>query len=216
MMQRVAILGAESTGKTALAQAMAGHWQTQGLRVQVVGEYLREFCAREQRTPRLEEQLDIAQTQTQRVMQASGCDIVIADTTALMTAIYSEWVFGDRSLYALSVEAQRLFDVTLLTGLDIEWQPDGLQRDGPQVREPIDSMLRQALGAAGIAYRVVYGRGEQRTAQALLAVQASAVGPALMQSEKRLQAQSRPWRCGRCSDAQCEHQLFSGLIAPSD
>jgi len=212
MTRRIAILGAESTGKTLLAHALAAHWQDQGWRVHLVAEYLREFCDRAQRTPHAHEQWHIAQVQTERIEQAPACDILIADTTALMTAVYSEWVFGDRALHPMAVQAQARFDVTLLTGLDIAWMADGLQRDGPQVREPIDRLLRQSLEAAGMAYRVVYGQGPQRVTQALLAVEAVAAGEALMHSEKRLQAQTRPWRCGRCSDADCEHRLFRGLI----
>ncbi|NBQ86603.1 MAG: ATPase [Betaproteobacteria bacterium] len=211
MTRRIAILGAESTGKTTLAQALAAHWQGRGQRVHLVGEYLREFCDREQRTPHPHEQWQIAQTQTERIEQAPDSDIVIADTTALMTAIYSEWVFGDRSLYPMALQAQARFDVTLVTGLDIAWVADGIQRDSPQVREPVDQLLRQSLEAAGIAYRVVYGQGPQRATQALLAIEAMAAGDALMRSEKRLQAQTRPWRCGRCSDADCEHRLFRDL-----
>jgi len=42
----------------------------------------------------------------------------VADTTALMTAIYSEIVFGDTSLYAGVEAAQRRCDLTLLMALD--------------------------------------------------------------------------------------------------
>jgi len=216
MPRRIAILGAESTGKTTLAQALAAHWQGQGRRVHCVGEYLREFCNREQRTPQPQEQRQIAQVQTERIERAPDCDILIADTTALMTAVFSDWLFGDRSLYPMAVQAQARFDVTLVTGLDIAWVADGLQRDGPQVREPIDRLLRQSLDAAGMTYRVVYGQGPQRLAQALLAVEAVAAGAAVMHSEKRLQAQTRPWRCGRCSDADCEHRLFRDLTQRPD
>ena len=59
---------------------------------------------------------------------------LIADTTPLMTAIYSQQVFGDDALLAEGLAFQRLqVDVTLLLGLDLPWVPDGLQRDGAQV-----------------------------------------------------------------------------------
>ena len=47
-----------------------------------------------------------------------------------MIAVYSDLVFGDRSLYAAAEAAQRRYDLTLLTALDLPWQADGLQRDG--------------------------------------------------------------------------------------
>jgi molybdopterin-guanine dinucleotide biosynthesis protein len=48
----IALLGAESTGKTVLAGALAGALATPARRVAVVAEYLREFCDRHGRTPR--------------------------------------------------------------------------------------------------------------------------------------------------------------------
>jgi hypothetical protein len=39
---------------------------------------------------------------------------------------------------------------------------DGLQRDGPHVREPVDALVRQVLDQGGVPYRVVYGSGSQR------------------------------------------------------
>jgi len=45
---RIAIVGAESTGKTALAQALAAELATlTGLRCTWVGEWLRSWCERE-------------------------------------------------------------------------------------------------------------------------------------------------------------------------
>ena len=67
-----------------------------GLGVAVVGEYLREFCDRERRTPRIDEQRGIAAEQARRIEAAAQRhDIVIADTSALMIAVYSDQVFGD-------------------------------------------------------------------------------------------------------------------------
>jgi nicotinamide riboside kinase len=66
MALKVALLGAESTGKTALADGIAQYWRAQGHAVHAVGEYLREWCEREGRTPRPHEQMGIAQEQARR------------------------------------------------------------------------------------------------------------------------------------------------------
>ena len=102
---------------------------------------------------------------------AATSDIVIADTTALMIAIYSAMLFEDGSLYQLALARQREYDLTLLTGLDLPWVADGLQRDGPHVREPVDALVRNSLARAGVSYCVVYGRGEERLFNALAAVE---------------------------------------------
>ena len=161
--RRIALLGAESTGKTQLSHDLAGHLRGQGLRVAVVGEVLREWCTAAGRTPRPEEQLPIAQEQERRVDAAAvGQDFVITDTTALMVAIYSAMLFEDGTLYTFALDRQRGYDATLLTGLDLPWVADGLQRDGPHVREPVDQLVRGALQRAGVAFQVVYGTGPAR------------------------------------------------------
>jgi nicotinamide riboside kinase len=167
----VALLGAESTGKTTLADDLGAALAARGMRVAVVPEVLREFCDREGRTPRHDEQAAIAAAQTQRIDDAAATEeVVVADTTALMIAVYSDLLFGDASLYAAAEAAQRRCDVTLLTALDLPWQADGFIRDGAHVREPVDQRVRAALARAGVAFEAVSGRGDARLAAALAAV----------------------------------------------
>jgi nicotinamide riboside kinase len=207
----IALLGAESTGKSALAQALAQQLQAQGQDAVAVGEYLREWCALHQRTPHLNEQAHIAATQQQRIEAAAAQhSVVIADTTSLMTALYSEYVFGDLSLYPLALQQQRTCHITLISGLDIPWQADGIQRDGAHVRPPVDALLRKRLDEAAIAYRVVYGQGAQRLQNALdcIAAYALPTGTTAINTSKKW-----VWVCDKCSDPDCEHKLFSQLAS---
>lgn len=215
-LQRIAILGAESTGKSWLVKALAGVMQSRGHRTSAVGEVLRSWCAREGRTPMAHEQIGIAQTQAQAV-ECIAQGVVIADTTPLMTAVYSHLLFADESLYPMALAHQALYDTTLLTGLDLPWVADGLQRDGPHVRGPVDTLVRQALEQAGIAYQVVYGHGHQRLNNALLAL--GLPGEDLAARVTRENAQfaindgRTVWQCNECSDPACEHTLFTRLLA---
>lgn len=169
---RVAIVGAESTGKTTLAAALAQRLAQAGaFRVAWVPEVLREWCARTGRTPRADEQAGILQAQHERVQAAAALhDIVVCDTTALMTAVYSRLIFGDRSLEAPAVALHRGMHATLLTAIDLPWVPDGHQRDGPQVREPVDRALRELMHAHDIGYAVVSGSGATRVDRAFAIV----------------------------------------------
>lgn len=168
----IALVGAESTGKTVLAQALAHSLsQRHGLRATWVAEWLRPWCDAHHRTPQRDEQAAIAAAQTRLIEEAARShDVVVADTTALMTAVYSHIVFGDDSLDAMAVAAHRRAQLTLLTGLDMPWEPDGVQRDGPHVRPPVDARLRALLHAHGLAYSVILGSGPQRLAAALQAL----------------------------------------------
>ncbi len=170
----VALLGAESTGKTTLAGEIAAALAARGMQAEVVAEALREFCVARERTPRQDEQLDLAREQSRRIDAAAArAQLVVADTTALMIAVYSDLVFADASLYAPAEAEQRRCDLTLLTGLDMPWRADGLQRDGPHVREPVDALVRAALGRAGVAFQTVSGSGPARRASALAAIDAA-------------------------------------------
>ena len=176
----IAIVGAESTGKTTLAQAL-GHSLAQGTgrRVAVVPETLREWCDRHGRTPLAHEQAAIVQAHHERI-DAAGArhDIVVCDTTALMTAVYSRLLFGDRSLESVAAALHARVAATLLTALDLPWVADGHQRDGAHVREPVDALLREMLAGHGLPYAVIGGTGDARLAQALAAIQPVLHGPA--------------------------------------
>ena len=67
----VALLGAESTGKTTLAAEIGAALAARGIRVEVVAEFLREFCDVHARTPRRDEQTGIAAEQTARIGAAA-------------------------------------------------------------------------------------------------------------------------------------------------
>ena len=162
----IAIVGAESTGKTALAAALA-----EKLGGVAVPELLRGWCDREGRTPRPDEQAAIAAAQTAAIDAAAlNSDVVTCDTTSLMTAIYSDFMFQDASLFAAALAFHRRCALTLLTALDLPWVADGLQRDGPHVQAPIDAAIRAALDSAGVVWHRVAGQGQARVEAAVQAV----------------------------------------------
>jgi nicotinamide riboside kinase len=205
----IALLGAESTGKSDLAVALVDALIAEGRSAVVVSEYLREFCDAHARTPLQSEQAHIAQVQTERIQQAAEeFDIVVADTTALMTAVYSEFVFADKSLYATALQAHQACAITLLTALDFPWQADGLQRDGPHVREPVDALLRAALAGADIDYSVVFGTGCARLESALRVLHRARSDSSATEEEDGAKVKWH-WRCERCGDSTCERLLLA-------
>ena len=198
----IALLGAESTGKTTLARGLVDWLVAQGRRVALVDEYLREFCLREGRTPHHDEQAAIAQVQSRRIVGAARThDVVVADTSALMIAVYSQLLFDDDSLLAAAVAEQARHRMTLLTALDLPWVADGMMRDGEHVRALVDALLRTALHGGGVDFSVVAGSGPQRLVNAQRAVDAAL----------RISPHGAPrWRhlCAECGDPDCERHLF--------
>ncbi len=210
----VALLGGESSGKTTLGLALTRQLNALGVSAVLVPEHLRAWCEREGRAPLAHEQTDIAATQTRLIETAAsgGAEVVVADTTALVVAAYSEWVFNDRSLLPVSLKAQQQVHLTLLMGLDLPWKADGLFRDGPGTRADIDAVLRRELQSAGIPFQTVYGSAEVRLTHALRAVGVM-LGRPLVAQDPLLEAGTGRWTCENCSDPDCERRLFSGLVS---
>ena len=209
---RIAIVGAESTGKSALAQALAGALSRElGLRCVVVDEYLRTWCDERGRTPRADEQMGIAREHARRIAAAAAqpdVDAVLCDTTPLMVSVYSDLLFDDRSLDACARACQQGFDLTLLTALDLPWVPDGLQRDGPHVRAPVDALVRARLLEWRIEWCTIGGLGEARTRQAL-----EALLPLLRRRGAHDPGAGPPrpaWRCEHCDLPECERLTRAG------
>ncbi len=212
---KVSILGASSSGKTSLAAALERHYQVLGRTTAIVPDLRHEWSDRTGRAPRADELWGLAQAQTRRMHEAAPVDVLIADTTPLLTAIESDMLSGDRSIYDFALAHQRTHDLTLLTGLDLP-----TPADAPCSREPMDALLRAALGRAGIAYKVIYGLGPERLHNALNALNAllpcgkPGLAPADDTTERNIQDTTKwVWACDTCSDPQCERRLLSDLLA---
>jgi HTH-type transcriptional repressor of NAD biosynthesis genes len=188
----VCLLGGESTGKSTLAQALQHSLER----------------------ARVNEQAAVAAEQSRRIHEAAkqpGIDLVIADTSALMVAVYSEIYFADASLLPSARAEQSRYALNLLMGLDLPWTPDGLFRDSPAVRDATDALLRRELDTARLSYQTIYGRQEARLQQALRAV-GRWLGRDLLPADRALTEGRTPWRCDNCSDPDCERRLFTGLV----
>ena len=91
---------------------------------------------------------------------------------------------------------------------------DGLQRDGPHVREPVDGRVRAALGRAGISFAVVHGSGHERLSNAWTALNLATQAEAPASDPSTRSDPPTGWRgaCDKCSDPVCEHRLFTDLL----
>lgn len=171
----ICLMGAECTGKTTLAQALAQHFGGVW-----VAEYLRSFCQLNGRTPQAHEQRQIclAQLRAQRQALASarqrGAGMVFCDTSALQTAVYSAFYFADHALLAQARTLHARYALTLLLAPDLPWVADGVQRDGRPVQFQIHALIQQSLATMpGVV--PIHGQGPARWQLALAAVNAQGV-----------------------------------------
>ena len=161
---RVAILGAESSGKSTLAEALALRYGTVW-----VPEYLREFVDTRGRVPFESDQYPIARTQLERedAAAARAAGYLFCDTTPLMTALYSRQYWGRVDPQLARLAAAHDYAWTFVTAPDSPWEPDGLQRESEEVRQKVHAMLLATLAERGIPYVLLEGAVEERVATAV-------------------------------------------------
>ncbi|MFZ6747817.1 AAA family ATPase [Undibacterium sp. Ren11W] len=159
---RIAILGAESSGKSLLAEALAQQYKTVW-----VPEYLREFVDAQQRVPKEDEQLLIARTQMEREHAAAqhANAWLFCDTTPMMTALYSRHYFGRVAPALEDLEQEHDYDFTLVTAPDFPWTADGLQRESAAVRQRVHDDLLTLLEQRDIPFLLVEGSLKKRVEQ---------------------------------------------------
>lgn len=159
---RVAILGAESSGKSTLAEQLAARYGTLW-----VPEYLREFVDTQARVPFESDQYPIARTQLERENEAAGRAVrfLFCDTTPLMTALYSRQYWGRVDPQLARLDSRHDYAWTFVTAPDSPWEPDGLQRESEEVRQKVHRMLIETLSARAIPYVLLRGGLAERLAQ---------------------------------------------------
>jgi len=168
--KRIAILGAESSGKSSLAEQLAAHYHTEW-----VPEYLREFVETHNRVPVESDQFHIASTQVAREEDAlpQARNFLFCDTTPLMTAIYSRFYFVQADAPLKELTQKRRYDFTIVTAPDLPWTPDGLQRESEAMRQLVHEELLRELHARATPYLLVSGDMQHRMSQVHAALAAA-------------------------------------------
>jgi NadR type nicotinamide-nucleotide adenylyltransferase len=171
----VAILGAESTGKTTLCQDLAEHFSRQGTSAWVpeyMRDYLQDKWDNEQLTCTWEDLLPIAQGQIElenkRAMQAAqlpaGQRYVFCDTSLFELMVYSNWYYGDCPLGLTQAALAHHYDLILLTEVDTPWVADDL-RDAPHERDEISRYFADQLSVHHKSFRRIGGGRQTRVMQ---------------------------------------------------
>ena len=166
--KRVCLVGAESTGKTTLAAALAAHYHTNW-----VAEYGREYSEEKMRggDPSKWESAEfetIAREQNRLEDAAArrANRLLVCDTDAFATSIWHRRYLEKRSPAVEALAAPRKHDLYLLTGIDIPFVQDGT-RDGEHIREWMHRTFIEELEATGRPYRLVTGSPGERLRQSI-------------------------------------------------
>lgn len=160
--QRVCILGSESSGKTTLAQALATRLGTNW-----VAEYGRELWDRQNGVLHFEDMLRLALVQIERELKlrAQANRWLFCDTSPLTTLFYSGEMFNrvDPRLQHL---AERRYDRVFLCAPDFAFVQDGTRR-GESFRMRQHEWYLKELTTRKISFRLLEGPVSDRLAAAI-------------------------------------------------
>jgi len=161
----VCLHGAESTGKTTLAAALAA--ETGAL---TVGEYGRSHCEVHREPLSLDDLLLIGRAQ-QAMIAAAGQwagPLLLADTDPLMTAAWCEMLLGERPAELMQAPKADLY---LLLEPDLPWVDDGTRFfSDPADRHRFAKLVEQVLIDARVPFARIAGQGPNRLEAARAAI----------------------------------------------
>jgi HTH-type transcriptional regulator, transcriptional repressor of NAD biosynthesis genes len=180
---RVVLIGAESTGKTTLCEALAAHYDTVW-----VAEYGREHWEKkiadqgaQGEIPAWtdEDFIHIAEEQQRLENEAAtrASKVLICDTNAFATATWFERYAGRRHPDVDAIGARVLVDLYLIPCPDVPFVQDGV-RDGEKIRDWMHSRFLKLIRANGTPHVLITGAYETRLPQAIAAIDALLAKPA--------------------------------------
>ena len=175
--QKIVVLGPESTGKSTLCAALAAHYQTIW-----TPEYARTYLYEHGTKYSYDDLLTIAKGQIQNEensIELLGQNIednksqatnnkLIVDTDMYVMKVWCEYVFNNCHHYILEQINQRSYDLYLLCDIDLPWAADEMREypdAGPRLE--LFTIYKELLINQNTPWGIVSGTGAQRTANAI-------------------------------------------------
>lgn len=169
-MYRIVLTGAESTGKSTLATALASHFKAPYSK-----EFVRNFVDQTRRPPDLRDLETIAAGQISledaSLAKATG-NLVFHDTNLLSTLIYAKHYMGGNLDWLAEQFTARSYDLYLLCMPDFPWMPDPGQRESDQTRQCLHKKFLQHLDSMRQPYVCIYGSHDERLEAAVSKINA--------------------------------------------
>jgi len=173
MLQKIVVLGPESTGKSTLCEALAKHYG-----VVDCEEYARQYLNENGTKYNFEDLLTIAKGQLtleqkaidkaeQLLIETSKNKIVI-DTNMYVMKVWCEYVFNNCHTYILDEINNRKYDLYLLCDIDLPWSADEM-REYPdeKPRQELFAIYKDILINQNTPWGIVSGAGDERTQNAI-------------------------------------------------
>ncbi|TDN97282.1 AAA family ATPase [Sunxiuqinia elliptica] len=165
---RIAITGPESTAKSTLAHELAEHFK--GI---FYPEYARQYLESQSTEYTYEDVEAITRKQIEQYHEAenSNAPFVFFDTWLIISKIWFQWVYQREPEWLENQIDELPIDLYLLCLPDIPWEPDPLRENGGEERLHLFGVYKEELIARNQRFVEVGGLGEERTRNAIRAVQ---------------------------------------------
>ncbi len=167
--RRVVVTGAESTGKSTVAAAVADAFD-----VTFLPEYLRAFVNIHNRLPNAADTSLIAMGHLAQVSASTSVNtsgpIELLDTDLLSTICYHRYYFGECPDWIEQKAKEELADLYLFCNSDIPYEAEPGMRDSVEARAAIDRALRGILAEYDAKTVELKGSLEDRLETALTAI----------------------------------------------
>jgi NadR type nicotinamide-nucleotide adenylyltransferase len=168
--RRIVLTGSESTGKTTLAEALAGHLGTVW-----VPEFSRAYAESKGGVLTAADVEPIARGQAaaeQAALAGRHGGFVMFDTDLVSTLVYARHYYGMAPSWIEAAIRRYPPALYLLCQIDLAWAADGV-RDRPASRAALHTAFRDTLLEFGFNAAEIQGTGPARLASAIDAVNRS-------------------------------------------
>ena len=167
--RRVTLFGAESTGKSTLAQELGRRYATV-----VIPEYGRTYTELHGQDASTEDdmlKIALGHLERRAALQHKAHRVLIEDTDPVLTAVWSDILAGAHDPW---FDAFRDYpDLYLFCDIDLPWVKDDVRYFGdPAERQRFHEACERELVARGVTFVRIHGTPEQRLARAVEAVDA--------------------------------------------
>jgi len=176
-LQKIVVLGPESTGKSTLCAALAKHYQTIWCK-----EFAREYLTQNGTAYTYENLLTIAKGQLANEDAAiesaltqinnGGTNKLIIDTDMYVMKVWSEYVFNNCDPFILEQINERNYDMYLLCDIDLPWTSDEMREYPDELpRKELFMIYKDLLVNKTTPWAVVSGIGDDRTNNAIRVIE---------------------------------------------
>ena len=182
-LNKIVVIGPESTGKSTLCEQLSVHYDTDWCR-----EYAREYLLKNGTDYTFDDLLTIAKGQLQledeatrqvcgntipAAKKAPDRSLLFIDTDMYVMKVWCEFVFGKCHQWILDQIVERKYDLYLLCNTDLPWVKDEL-REYPDLesRQKLYTIYKDIMINQSVPWVDVSGSYEQRFEKARTAVDA--------------------------------------------